>query len=314
MQAARLVPYVVGILIAAQLLAGCGRGTSPIVPGSLTSGESARHRSWVDPALAHGALLYVSDPGTDNVWIYTYPKLKLAGDIGDISSPQGLCVDPRTASIWVVSGPFADSVTEFRHGATVPIRTLKLGYPFIDACAVDHSGDVAVASTNSGSDPGALIIFKDGRGKPKYNHMPKMFYYDFAGYDGAGNAFVDGGGFGPIVKLAELPAGGNQLEKISLKGSRIRTPGGVQYDGTDLAVGDVKTGLIERIYDGKVIGKTKLAGACSVHQFFIDGSALIAPNVCRSNGEVLVFNYPAGGAPVKKITGLSAPFGAVVSQ
>jgi hypothetical protein len=306
--------FVIGILVAAQAVAGCARSSSPIVPGDLAADSSARHGSWIDHAAAHGPLLYVSDVPTGTVWIYSYPRLKVVGEIGDISSPEGLCVDPRTASVWIVSGPFADQVTEFPHGALEPVRTLKIGYPFIDACAAGANGDVAVASTNDSSDPGALIIFKNAIGRPKYYDTPKMFYYYFAAYDSAGDAFVDGGGFGPIVKLAELPAGGDQLEKITPKELRIRTAGGVQYDGTDLAIGDVKTGLIDRISGGAVVGRVKLLGICRMRQFFINAGKLIAPNSCQSKGEVLVYNYPSGGAPIAKITGLGAPFGAVVSR
>jgi hypothetical protein len=51
-----------------------------------------------------------------------------------------------------------------------------------------------------------------------------------------------------------------------------------------------------------------------VQQFFIDGGQVIAPNICESKGQLLVYNYPAGGAPIAKLNGVSSAFGTVVSR
>jgi len=88
----------------------------------------------------------------------------------------------------------------------------------------------------------------------------------------------------------------------------------VQYDGSNLAIGDEKRAIIYQVSGGTVVGTTTLRGACLVQQFFIDGAHVIVPTVCGSNGEVSIYNYPAGGAPIERLTGLKAPFGAVVSR
>ncbi|MGC9993594.1 MAG: hypothetical protein ABSD52_14540 [Candidatus Cybelea sp.] len=287
------------MLVATQTLAGCDRTAPPTVPQVLNPQAGARQ-----------ALLYVSDTATNSVSIYSYPRLKLTGKLFGIKRPAGLCVDPRTGDVWVVS-ELAPEIIEFPHGGTKRMHRLDLGYGF-EACAVDASGNLAVARYNNYDDPGALFIFKNGRGKPAIYDSPKMFYYVFVGYDSSGNAFVDGGW---NAKLEELPAGGEKLKNVTPKGLTLRSPGGVQYDGTNLAVGNAKRGVIYEISNRTIVGKTKLNGACVVEQFFVDAQRgdVVAPSHCHSKGEVLIYDYPAGGNPIARITGFTDPFAAVVS-
>ncbi len=295
---ARFFSCAVGMLVATQTLAGCDRTAAPAVPHVLNPQAGARQ-----------ALLYVSDTATNSVSIYSYPRLKLTGKLS-VKRPVGLCVDPRTGNVWVVL-ELSPEIIEFPHGGTKRMHTLDLGYGF-QACAVDASGNLAVARYNNYDDPGALFIFKNGRGKPAIYENPKMFYYVFVGYDSSGNAFVDGENY---AKLVELPAGGQKLENVTPKRFTLSSPGGVQYDGTNLAVGDAKRGVIYQVSSRTIVGKTKLNGACTVQQFFIDEERghVIAPNRCHSKGDVLIYDYPAGGNPIKRITGLRYPFAAVVS-
>jgi hypothetical protein len=299
MGTARFFSCAVGMLLAAQTLAGCDRNTSPIVPQALNPQPGTR-----------GALLYVSDLATSRVSIYSYPRLKLTGKLAAVKNPAGLCVDPRTGNVWVVSEASA-TISEFAHGGTNRIYKLDLGAGFFDACAIDANGNLAVAKYNEYDDAGALLIFKNERGKPTIYHSRKMFYYAFVGYDGSGNAFVDGEYY---AELLELPAGGKKLENVTPAGLTL-SPGGVQYDGTDLAVGNAKRGVIYRVSSRSIVGKTKLNGGCVVEQFFIDAERgwVIAPSSCHSKGDVLIYDYPAGGNPIKRITGFTDPFGAVVS-
>jgi hypothetical protein len=138
-----------------------------------------------------------------------------------------------------------------------------------------------------------------------------MFYYDFVAYDGSGNAFVDGNGDGH--NLAELAAGAKRLAIVPVSGLRIRNPGGIQYDGANLAIGAEKSAAIYQVSNGTIVGTMTLQSACDVRQFSIYQGQLIAPNFCGNKGDVLFYNYPAGGAPVKRLGGLSYPFAAVVS-
>ncbi len=301
---------ILAVLVAAHALAGCGRNAAPVAPEVATPQLAARDGSWIDAAAARGALLYISDQATETVWIYSYPQLKLTGKLAGVRQPAGLCVDPRTRNVWVVSA-VSSKVVEFAHGATSRTRTLEAA-PNLEACAADASGNLAVAEYNDYDDPGGLLVFESGRGKPMRYDNREMFYYSFAAYDSAGDVFVDGE---PYAKLEELPAGRMKLKNVTPNGLNF-SPGGVQYDGTDIAVGSRRNGLIARISGRSITGTTKLKGTCLVRQFFIDAASgvVIAPSACKSKGEVLIYNYPAGGNPIKRITGIRDPFGAVVSK
>ena len=54
----------------------------------------------------------------------------------------------------------------------------------------------------------------------------------------------------------------------------------MQYDGSELAIGNEKRGLIYEVSDREVTGTTRLGNACRVRQFFIERGRLIAPNAC----------------------------------
>jgi hypothetical protein len=304
MKLRRVFAHGVIVLIAGQALAGCGESASRIAPPLITQQRSET-----------SALLYVSEPAANDVLVYSYPGLRLKGKLTGLSRPEGLCVDEGTGNVWIVEAAFADKIVEYAHGGIKPIRTLKAdAATFLQSCAVDPgTGNLAVVNSVTGDDPGSLLMYRNAHGSPTSYSSRKLFFYDFAGYDAKGNVFVDAGG-GRSFRLAELPAGGTKLILVPLKAPKVRFPGGVQYDGANLAIGDEKKGVIYQISGGTVVGTTRLQGACFVQQFFIDGGQVIAPNYCGSHGELLIYNYPAGGAPIKKVTGLSYPFGAVVSR
>jgi hypothetical protein len=302
-------------LIAAGGLAGCGGGWSRIGPPVVSQQANAAHKSWMNPNATQSALLYVSDENAGTVSVYSYPDLTLTGTLTGFVSPTGLCVDPKTGNIWVTD--IANSqVIEFAHGGTSPIRTLNTE-GFDDACAVNPTnGDLAVVNNTVGGDGnGNLTIFRS-RGPRRVHSDRGIFSMDFVTYDGTGNAFIDGYAYalGSGFRLDELLAGRKKLTHIAWSGPKIGSPGGVQYQGTSLAIGDARKPVIYQTSNGTVTGTTTLKGACSINQFFIDGGHLIAPSFCGSKGNVLIYNYPAGGAPIKKLTGFAFPFGAVVSR
>jgi DNA-binding beta-propeller fold protein YncE len=290
-------------------LAACAGGSSVVTTGA--NGTPAR------PYARNGeALLYVSEPALHSVAIYSYPGLRPRAALRGLGIPQGMCVDEATGNVWIVEAAFGNKVVEFPHGGTTPIRSVKVAsglYP--DACAVDPTrGDLAVAALLFNDDAGSVLIYRHARGSPASYQSPKMFFYDFVGYDAGGNLFVDGNGSGGGFQLAELAAGASSFKMITPKGLRINHPGGVQFDGSNVAVGAEKRGVIYQISNGVVSGTTTLEGACLVQQFFIDGGQVIAPNICESKGQLLVYNYPAGGAPIAKLNGVSSAFGTVVSR
>lgn len=298
-----VLPYALVFFAGSALLAGCA--TTTVAPMSLSATGQAR---------AANALLYVAEPGSGAVGMYSYPGLKFKAALTGLKYPVGLCVDPNTQDVWVVDGA-ARQMVEFKHGATRPLRELKIDayYPILNACAVNpKNGDLAVTSEIFGSDAGALLVYKKPYGKAKfYNGV--MFFYNFVGYDANGDAFVDGNGDYQFV-LAELAYGSKKLQVVTPPGLRIHIAGGVQYDGSGLAVGNARHGIIYQIAGGTVTGKITLENACRVGQFFIDDTQVIVPTTCGHNGSVLIYNYPAGGAPVEELHGLRSPTAVAISR
>jgi hypothetical protein len=311
----RLVSNGLILLTVAQALAGCG-GSSPLGGPIATQPESIRRTSWMKPDAKRTALLYISVRVAGKVLVYSYPNLVLTVTLTGFLSPSGLCVNSKTRNIWVTD-TLGTKVSEFAHGGTTPIRTLSTNDGYVDACAVNpKNGDLAVANnTLQGSDPGDLMVFKNGNGSPKIYSDPQIFLMDFVSYDGSGNVFIDGYAFRkPHFRLDELVKGAKGLSNIPWLGPKIKSAGGVQYDGKSVAIGDMGRPIVYQTSNGMVTGTTPLRGACDINQFFIYGGQLIAPSYCDSNGDVLIYDYPSGGTPVKRLTVHTFPFGAVVSK
>jgi hypothetical protein len=303
------VPHMLAAGGALAMLTGCvGSRYATSLPNTIPQTSQAG-------ALAREALLYVSDGGTDKITVYSYPSLKLVQTISGLVNPNGLCVNQKTGAIWVTVSGSVSQIVEFAHGGTKPIRTLEAGeYDVVNSCGVDPtSGDVAIANAAT-DDPGDVEIFDARTGKPTRYFDKQIFSYEFVGYDASGNLFVDGSARNSAFRLDELPSHGKKLVRILWQGPTIKTPGNVQYDGTDVAVGNPGMTLIYQTAGGKVLGTTVLTGACYVDQYFIDADKVIVPSSCSNGSVVSIYRYPEGGAPIKTIPGFKFPFGAVVSR
>jgi hypothetical protein len=210
-------------------------------------------------------------------------------------------------------------VREYAHGGTKPFRTLHPGDA--NGCSVDPTtGNLAVANLpNGGSGTGNLAIYKNARGKPTYFSDPDFDQYNFCGYDSKGNLFVDGVSQVRPFVLAELPKAGSKLMTITLN-QTLGDPGGVQWDGTHLAITDTNDNTIYEFAingsHGTLARATPLAGAKTISQPWIDGGRVIVPNSISGHpGQVLIYKYPAGGSPIETISRhLLQPQGATISR
>ena len=175
---------------------------------------SAMHRpdrghSWMSPDAKKRNLLYVTDQGTGEVKVFSYPQGKLHGTLTGFNEPAGECAD-RAGDVFIVDG-FANEVYEYAHGGKTPIATLSEPGEFPLGCSVDPStGNLAVANYCSGASgqctgPGSLAIYLDAKGSPTQYADPKLSHVDFCGYDAQGNLFVDGNGInGHAFAFAEF--------------------------------------------------------------------------------------------------------------
>ena len=182
-------------------------------------------------------LLFVSDPGANEVAVFSLPDLvsKPTITVG-LNRPHGLCSTPG-GDIWVANTG-TQQMLEYPRVGGPPIGTLtdKDGYPW--ACDVDHSNNLAYVNRTDThkkrSGPGEL----EHGGLPSTNYK-RMVEDHFVSWD-PGNLYVDGLTKTGHFILAELPAGSTKMFTIKIVGGTIHSPGMVQWyaPGSYLAVGD----------------------------------------------------------------------------
>jgi hypothetical protein len=313
-----LARFAISIGVAA-LFAGCARSQLPVgAPGAMSQSRSPAVRydhqgSWMAPGARKDDLLYITN-ADDNVTVYSYPKGRLVGTLDGFYNAQAECVD-KAGDVFISSNN--DTVTEYRHAGTKPIRTLTFPGYFAGGCASDpKTGNLAVAWIENFY--GYVGVYTDATGSPKLYESPNMLLA-YCAYDDAGNLFVDGFAYASgLLQLAELPKNGNRLETIKLN-ETIFAAGPVQWDGKYLAVGDNET---EKIYQFLIAGKsgnrqgtTSLGGAQNISQWWIEKDKVIGSSR-QSPYVTWYWKYPAGGSPTKTLSlkGVDAPYAAVVSK
>jgi hypothetical protein len=313
-------PRLVLAFVAAATLAGCGEAQIPgttLGRPALSAHDRVQARSWMLPEAEHGDLLYVANVYT--ITVYSYPKGKLVGTLSDFYQPFGECVDAQ-GDVWITESKF-QKIYEYPRGGTKPIHTLQDPNEQPYGCAVDPTtGNLAVANYSDASGfQGNVVVYQKAKGAPRSYTGYDLYYYYYLGYDPKGNLFVDGQSNGNSFEFGELRKGSGSIAQILLP-KAIVGPGGVQWDGQYLAVGDMTDAVIYEFSFSKnyatLEGTTPLSGAgLSVGQFGIAGSSVVTPNQFFSGSGVLIYPYPAGGSPTMSITnGVFYPFSAVISS
>lgn len=271
----------------------------------------ARH-SILDSSAKKGRLLYVADPGSNELLVYTYPGLSGAGVISGFGSVNGVCTD-RQGYVWVLDT--TDVVAwEFAHGGVEPINYVQPGdtngNPGVSlGCAVDpKSGDLAVAGF------AGFTVFRNGQQSHATYWDSTFFDFHYVAYDGAGNLYADGLlSYGLTFGLVELPAGSPTINQVSLSGGTITGAGGIQWDGIYLDIGDGASGTIYQTNGASIVGSIVTDATCQ-GQFYITGNhkRIVVPDTC--NSRTGIYAYPAGGAAIKSASGgQDFPFGAAIS-
>jgi hypothetical protein len=308
--------------------AGCGQTTGLSEPsgvanasGHVTSrsvtlrqaqGDKAGGRSWMNPAAKKSDLLYLDSQAGD-VYVFSYPKGELMGTLTGLSDPQGECVDKK-GDVFFTS--FAgEQILEYAHGGTSPINTLSNPSEYMEGCSVDpKTGDLAVIDfePSSGGGGASVAIFANASGSPTVLSDANLYLGYQIGYDNKSNIFVDGVDSSRDFEFAELPKGSSTFTEISL-GVAITIPGGVQWDGKYVTVGDAKNGNIYQTNGagGKVEGTTSLSDSDGIFQYFIAGKRVVGPNAYSNSAGI--WKYPKGGNPTTTLSG-SDPFGAAISK
>jgi hypothetical protein len=270
-------------------------------------------------------LLYVSDLGTFDVYVYHFPSLKLAGKLHGFDNPQGECAD-ASGNVWIADTQ-SDRVFEYAHGGAKPIATFAdpVGYPA--GCAVDPlNGDLAVTNLYDFSGAGSVLVYKGAHGTPRVYANANFYYYYFGGYDRKGNLYVSGATASGGYLLAVLPHGSRSIALVKINGGTLYFPGTVAWLGSTLVLGDQRckghagSCFYElRVSGGsaRVTGVTPLRGSCDVVQAWVIAAHIVGGNdaaYCRKGRSTVdVWPYPAGGNPTSSVTGPRVPIGAALS-
>jgi hypothetical protein len=283
---------------AAALFAGCAGSQLPV----RTYG--AQTRSLMSPQM-NQRLIYVAGIYPNSVLVYSWHG-RLLKTLTLSYSPRGLCTD-TSGNLYVADA--ADSrIVEYAGDGSHPIRNLKDPGQKPVACAVDpKTGNLAVVNSETTStSSGGVAIYLNAEGKPKFYTNPGLTIASSCGYDDKSNLFVDGDA-GPgspgDVWFGELAAGKKSLSQIKVHGT-IEEPGQVQWVAPYVTIGALFFSTIYRLAvsgtTARVEGTTKLKGAEVVNSW-IQGTKVIGGTIIFTSvpGKVEVWNYPAGGKPIK---------------
>lgn len=332
--------------VAALALTGCGG----VMNGAPTASSEAflrstsiaahpgishpdRSVSWMsDEAKAKSEqLLFVSDAGSDDVYIYKLPDLTLVGTITGFAQPQGECTGVDGA-VWITDTN-AQTIYEVSHQGRLE-NTLSdtNGYPV--GCAWNpKTGKIAVTNlfATDGAQGGVLV--NQGSSSWLRYTNPNQYYYNFAGYDNAGNLFFDGRTASGAFILSELTTGAKSAVTVTISGAKLHFPGMVQWDSlnNELLVGDQECGNVNAacVYSLTISGSTATVAQTTKLANASGGKVCDLVQGVELNNEILGsdyefcgytasttegWTYPAGGKPSHENGNTdSVPVGAAIS-
>ena len=158
-------------------------GSSALRADSSASGAASKPMrpdhgaSWMAKGAASGALLYLSDYATSDVYVYSWPGLKVVGTLTGFANPQGECVD-KSGNVWVTNSS-ASQLLEYAHGGTSPIASLATPNQYPASCSVNlRTGELAVGSIESTTlGQGGVTLFKNAsaRGRSSSRRTSSTF-------------------------------------------------------------------------------------------------------------------------------------------
>jgi hypothetical protein len=316
-----------GIAAAIASLSACGYVSPqlPIVPAAPTA-LSDRSGSWVSPNAAKvKSLLYVSDSQSYDVYIYSFPDLKLKGKLTGFNRPEGECSDAK-GDVWITDTQSRE-VVRYHHGGRKVEAVLldPFGYPV--GCAIDRkTGDLAVTNLFGFSGSGDVLTYKKATGTPRAYTNPAQYYYYFVGYDDTSDLYASGKSQTGRYRLSMLTPLGRSMVSVLIEGPTIFVPGTVQWTGSSLLLGDQlcrrkKTSCLYEAHVSRksvrITRRVPLTGSCDVAQVAFEKGRLAGGDYWRcgpGRSSTDVWAYPRGGAPIRARSGIQVPVGATISS
>jgi hypothetical protein len=252
------------------------------------------------PAAFNGTLIYAV--GDESSFVFTYPRGKLVHELP--ATGLSACSDHR-GNVFVTQ---VESVAKYEHGAAKPVESYKVAGSAYSCSVNPKTHELAVVVFCIRGCGQELVILRDhGRHKSRY-HVASLTSLLYCAYDDKGNLFVDGYN-GTAFGLAELPRGAHRFVGISLD-KPIKYPAQIQWDGQNLAIERRVYPLIYRVSvsgsQGHVVGRTRFNGiGYRATQSWIESGIIAIPSAAYNKRpmEIFLYNYPAGGEPIKIIKG-----------
>ncbi|HEY6486589.1 MAG TPA: hypothetical protein VIX83_09425 [Candidatus Cybelea sp.] len=306
----------IGVLVFFGLLAGCGGSQQRFSPAAAGSAQlpAASHRSWIKAGASAGPLVYAggySASAGPVTFMFSYPDGKIVGTLDDVG--EGMCSDAE-GNVYLTHG---NSATEYAHGGTTPIRTLRVAGSGMYNCSVDPTtGNVALTLDCPPCGYIDIAIFPPGSSKPLRLNSGNGAWT--CGYDGSGNLFVNDS-LG--TALRELPRGSSDFQTILLD-KQIGYIGQVQWDGKHMTLQQLNhPGWIYRFSlsgtTAHILTPTKFKmDIDSAGTSWIYGKSVVIPFSQKETepNELGIWPYPRGRRAIKLIRQLPSGdrgFGAV---
>jgi hypothetical protein len=273
-------------------------------------------------------LLFVSDDGTDDVYMFSMPTMALKGTLTGFSEPQGMCSDGK-GNIWITNTGTLQIYQYSRAGTLLNTLSDPTGDPV--GCAINRAnGDLAVTNIFNNSGDGTVEVYANATGTPTSYSNPSQTENFFDAYDGSGNLYVDGFGNSGF-SLSVLPNGSSTMSTVHLSGGTLYFPGAVNVrKATGLVIGDQECNDAGAscLYSvsisgstGTITGSTPLTnnggGACDVDQGTLSPVGKYYAGGCITEATApsaaARWAYPGGGEPTNFNTNVSEPIGAAIS-
>ena len=281
--------------------------------------------SSLDPDASSQGLLYLSDNGTGDVYVYSYPQSRLVSTLKIPSgNALGECVDSvGDVFVTAMESSGGSMIYEFAHGGTNPIETLSdPGQAY--GCAIDSkSGNLAVTNGRDEHNPyyqnaGDVAVYAGARGQPTmyYVRNNKIQGFRFCGYDNDDNLYLSAvDSYHSNNDLLRLSNGSSSFETISLP-KELYGWSPVQWDGKHITVSSDPSVRSRRggpisIYrlrisasSATILGTTELNSEKNHYegQLWIQGNTVTGVGAyARGYENAFLWPYPNGGKPRRTI-------------
>lgn len=346
--------YAIGATVAVALLAACSSAASG-VPGagmnSLTP-QSVGHimstltavkpldaihpdrgpsRFSPDKHKKKKGALWISDDSSNDIFVYSLPKLTETMTLTGFNEPQGMCTT-KTGDVWIANTGTEQMLEYSPAGKEIVSVTDYYGYPV--GCAVDAQADLAVTDIFGFSGSGQVVFYCCSTAGVKLSN-PSQYYYYFVTFDPKGNIFVDGKSSAGSFMLSECPRGRTSCSTVNISGATIYFPGFTQWDNrkNDLVVGDQLCGDTESAcaYSMTISGSTATVTGKTTFENYKGGADCdLVQGALNAKGNQFgagmgpcgsvsatadIWAFPAGGVPTAySATDLGEPIGATFTK